>query len=209
MVPNRVCCLIFACAGADAFFEVIELNAPIAEHRLYVYHQPHLYPVARLNDQYPRYAALLLDTNAARLFDFGIDERLRKERVHTPKVSRTSGGGWSQARCQRHTRNAHFHHAKEVVDLLERVVAEENIPHIVVAGDEVIIPTLTRQFPKHLADRADRYCPAGYHHPRARGPRNHARTVWRTFTRARKKPAPSSLQRHRRWRVPMVPPLGS
>ena len=144
---------IFACAGAGDFFEVVELDAPIAEHRLYVYHQPHLYPLARLNDQYPRYAALLVDTNAARLFVFGIGERLHKERVRNQNVSRTSVGGWAQARYQRHIRDHHLHHAKEVVDMLERVVREENIQHIVVAGDEVIIPTLTRQFPQHLAER--------------------------------------------------------
>ena len=144
---------IFACAGANDFFVPVELDAPIAEHRLYVYHQPHLYPLARLNDQYPRYAALLVDTNSARLFVFGIGERQRKERVQNPNVSRTSVGGWSQARYQRHIRNHHLHHAKEVADVLERVVHEEDIQQVIIAGDEVIIPTLLRQFPQHLADR--------------------------------------------------------
>jgi len=144
---------IFACAGADDFFEALQLDAPIDEHKLYVYHQPHLYPLARVNDQYPRYAVLVVDTNAARLFVFGMGERLGKEGVKNTKVSRTSVGGWSQARYQRHVRNYHLHHAKEVVDVLERVVRDEHIQHIVLAGDEVIIPTLTRQLPQHLAER--------------------------------------------------------
>src|SRR4051812_44198673 len=49
---------IFACAGADEFFEAIQLNAPLEENRIYVYNQPHLYHLARLDDEYPRYAAL-------------------------------------------------------------------------------------------------------------------------------------------------------
>ena len=54
---------IFACAGAGDFFETVALDAPIAEHKLYVYHQPYLYPLARLGDEFPRYAALIADTN--------------------------------------------------------------------------------------------------------------------------------------------------
>src|SRR5579883_823701 len=63
---------IFACAGADDFFEAVQLNAPIDEHRLYVYNQPHLYHLARLDDEYPRYAALVTDANSARIFVFGL-----------------------------------------------------------------------------------------------------------------------------------------
>lgn len=142
---------IFACAGVNDFFKAIELDAPIEDHRLYVYHQPHLYPLARLNDQFPRYAVLLVDTNAARLFVFGIDQRLREEQLQNQKVSRTSVGGWSQARYQRHTRNFHLHHAKEVADILGQVVRDEDIQHIIIAGNEVIIPTLLAQFPQALA----------------------------------------------------------
>lgn len=144
---------VFACAGADAFFEAVQLDAPIEEHRLYVYHQPHLYPLARLSDQYRRYAALIADTNSARLFVFGLGERLDKESVQSTKVSRTSVGGWSQARYQRHIENYHLHHAKEIVEALDRAVREENIEYIVLAGDEVIIPTLREQLPQHLDEK--------------------------------------------------------
>ncbi len=144
---------IFACANADDFFETVELDAPIEEHRLYVYHQPHLYPLARISDQYPRYAALIADTNAARIYVFGIGERLDKERVRNTNVNKTQLGGWSQARYQRHIENYHLHHAKEVVDTLDRVVSDEDINHIIVAGDEVILPVLQEQFPPHLSEK--------------------------------------------------------
>jgi hypothetical protein len=58
---------IFACSAID-FFETVQLDVPVQENRLYVYNQPHLYALARLNDQYPRYAALIADTNYARIF---------------------------------------------------------------------------------------------------------------------------------------------
>src|ERR1041385_7377747 len=117
---------LFACAGAGDFFEAVQLAAPIEHHRLYVYNQPHLYPLARLMDQYPRYAVLVADTNRARLFVFGRGKALQRDELQ---------------------------HAKEVADQLEQVVREDNVEHIILAGDAVIIPLLREQFPKAVADR--------------------------------------------------------
>lgn len=143
---------IFACAGRQDFFEALQLEAPIEENNLYIYHQPHLYPLARLYDQYRRYAVLLADTNAARLFVFGLGERLDEDEIRNTKVSRTSVGGWSQSRYQRHIENYHLHHAKELVEALERVVREDKVEKIILAGDEVIVPVLMEQLPSHLAN---------------------------------------------------------
>ena len=44
---------LFACAGADGFFEALQLDAPVGAHRLYVSDRPHLYPLARVSDQFP------------------------------------------------------------------------------------------------------------------------------------------------------------
>jgi peptide chain release factor subunit 1 len=144
---------IFACAGAEEFFAAAQLEVPVTEHQLYVDHQPHLYPLARLLDQYQRYAVLLADTNAARLFVFGTGERLRAKEVRNTKVSHTTVGGWSQSRYQRHVKNYHLHHAKEVVEALGRVVQQDKIERIILAGDEVIIPVLREQMPLPLLDK--------------------------------------------------------
>ena len=57
---------IFTSTGAG-LFEAIQLAAPIDQHRLYVSDEPHLYPLARVLDQYPRYAVLLADTQLSRI----------------------------------------------------------------------------------------------------------------------------------------------
>src|SRR5438445_5759719 len=49
---------LFASNGAN-LFEAIPLAAPIDGHRLYISDRPHVYPLARLLDEYPRYVALL------------------------------------------------------------------------------------------------------------------------------------------------------
>lgn len=141
---------IFACAGTDVDFKTVQLDAPIQQHRLHISERPHLYPLARIIDQHPRYVALLADTNAARLFVFDLGKVFKSKEVQSPKLSRTQVGGWSQMRYQRHVDNYHLHHAKEVVEMLERVVREEAAEHIILAGDEVIIPLLREQLPAHV-----------------------------------------------------------
>ena len=42
--------------------------------------------------------------------------------------------------------------SKDVIDALEKIVQRENITEIIVAGDEVVMPLLREQMPKHLAE---------------------------------------------------------
>ncbi len=144
---------IYACAGADGFFEAVQLEAPMDEHRLYISNQPHLYHLARLNDAYPPYAAVVLDSRSARILVFELGERVNEETIENEKVKRHKQGGWSQARYQRHTENIQQQHAKEVVDALDRIVREDGIGRIVLAGDEVIIPVIRGELPKHLEEK--------------------------------------------------------
>ncbi|MET0647139.1 MAG: Vms1/Ankzf1 family peptidyl-tRNA hydrolase [Pyrinomonadaceae bacterium] len=144
---------VFACAGADDFFQAVQTVAPIENHRLYIYNQPHLYPLARLMEQYPRYAVLVADTNRARLFVFGRGKALSEDEIQNVKTRGAKVGGWSQMRYQRHLEHYHLQHAKEVAEQLERIVREDNIEHIILAGDEVIIPLLKEQFPKTVTEK--------------------------------------------------------
>ena len=142
---------IFA-SGGSGLFEVIPLEAPIAEHALFISSVPHLYPLARVVENYPRYAGVMLDTNKARIFVFG-GESDRDKEIVGEKTRRTSKGGWSQARYQRRADNFHLLHIKEVVDTLDRIVREEDIQHVVVAGADVAMPILREQLPRELADK--------------------------------------------------------
>jgi peptide subunit release factor 1 (eRF1) len=140
---------LFACSGAG-LFEAIQLQVPFNENRLVVNDRPHLYPLARLDEEHPRYAALVVDTNSARIFVFGTGRTIDSFDVQNAKTKHSKAGGWSQARFQRHVENVHLLHAKEVVDRLDQIVSVENIEHVVVAGDEVIVPLLKEQFPERL-----------------------------------------------------------
>ena len=142
---------VFACAARDDFFEAVQLTAALDENWLFVGAVPHLYPLMRVNDQFPRYAALIVDTNSARLFVFGLGVTESHQEVQNVKTRKTSMGGWSQPRYQRHLENFHLQHMKEVVDVLDRTVRDESLNQVVVACDAVAKPLLMEQLPQHLA----------------------------------------------------------
>ncbi|HEU0140217.1 MAG TPA: Vms1/Ankzf1 family peptidyl-tRNA hydrolase [Bryobacteraceae bacterium] len=150
--PSSNGAVIFACAGANDFFEALQFEAPIHKNRLYVYHQPHLYGLAKLHDQYPPYAAVIADTNSARIFVFGLGRVLDAEMVQNDKVrSRTQIHGWWLRRYQLRVENYHLKHSKDVLQQLDKIVREEGIEHIILAGDEVILPVLRQQLSPFLA----------------------------------------------------------
>ncbi|HKR12744.1 MAG TPA: Vms1/Ankzf1 family peptidyl-tRNA hydrolase [Pyrinomonadaceae bacterium] len=145
---------LFACAALDDYFQVGQFEAPFQRNRLLVSERPHLYPLARLIEQYRHYAVVLTDTNRAQIFVFAAGRAVEREDIENVKTKHTQVGGWSQARYQRHTENYHLHHAKEVVDALERTVREEQLEQVILAGDEaVVIPILREQMPKELEEK--------------------------------------------------------
>jgi peptide subunit release factor 1 (eRF1) len=143
---------IFACS-ADGLFEAVQLQPAFEESRLHVGPQPHLYPLVRLLDQYPRYAAVIADTHISRLFVFGLGARLEAQAVETEKQRRTQVGGWSQMRYQRRVDDRNKQHVQETVEALARLVRAEGIAHIVLAGDEVAIPLMRSELPQELAEK--------------------------------------------------------
>ncbi len=142
---------LFACSAKD-FFESIEMKAPIAEHRIYVYNQPHLYQLALVDDENPRYAAAITDANRARIFVFGLGGTLDFERVTGKKMHRVKVGGWSQARYQRRVENAQQAHAKEVAEQLARIAREDRVSRIVVTGDPETVPLLMEELPQDVRE---------------------------------------------------------
>jgi peptide chain release factor subunit 1 len=150
--PSANSVAIFACSAGE-LFETVQSMGTIPQHALHIGDRPHVYPLARLESQSPRYAAVVTDTNTAHILVFAAGEVLADREVKNVKTRGTSQGGWSQARYQRHIGNFHLHHVKDVVDTLDRVVREEDITYILISCDEVTLPLLRDLLPKHLADK--------------------------------------------------------
>jgi peptide chain release factor subunit 1 len=143
---------IFACDAAE-LFAAVQFDAPVGEHWLFIGDQPHLYPLARIASQYPRYAVVLADTHRTRILVIADGGVAGDTAIEGVKTRRTTQGGWSQARYQRHVENYHLHHIKDVVAALEKIVTQEGIDRVIVSGDPVVIPLLREQLPKTLAEK--------------------------------------------------------
>jgi len=142
---------IFACAARN-LFEAVTLDAPVDRHRLSVSPRPHLAPLELLLDQHPRHALVVANSHAARIFVIAPGQR-RRETVEGDEIRRTSAGGWSQARYQRHVEKLQAQHARELVTALERVVRDEGVAHVVLAGDEANVSLVKHELSKELAVR--------------------------------------------------------
>lgn len=152
--PTAQGAAIFACAGADDFFQTVELDMPIDENYFFIGDRPHLYPLAHLRDRYPRYAVLLADTNQAQIFVFGRGKTFSHEEIQSTKTNRSEVGGWSQMRYQRHIDNFHKQHAKECIEEMEKLVRDDNINRIILSGNEaVIIPLLRGEMSKEMDEK--------------------------------------------------------
>jgi peptide subunit release factor 1 (eRF1) len=143
---------IFACDAAQ-LFTAVQLDAPLGHHWLYIGDQPHLYPLARVASRYPRYAVVLADTNRTRILVIANGSVAGDTAIEGTKTRRSSQGGWSQARFQRHVENYHLQHIKDVVSALEKIVMREAIDRVIVSGDPVVIPLIREQLPKPLAEK--------------------------------------------------------
>lgn len=145
LAPSTRGLAVFACHAAG-LFETFQQDAPFDRHTLSLGDSPHLYPLARLDDEHPRYAAVLADTNLARIVVFELGRSVGGDEVRRDKTRQHRAGGWSQARFQRHIDHQHQQHAKDVVERLGQIVSNDKVDHIVLAvlaGDEVIVPILS------------------------------------------------------------------
>jgi len=146
--------VIFACSAANDFFDVGEFDAPFERNRLTVSDRPHLYPLARLSSQNPRYAVLIADTNSAHIFVFAARRTVDKRDVQNIDTKEPRWGGLFQNHFQRHIEDFQLRHAKEVVEVLERTMREDRTDKVILAGDhETIIPLLRQQMTKELAGK--------------------------------------------------------
>ncbi len=148
--PAANAAAFFAAVGDEGLFTATGLEARLDGHQLFVGPVPHLFPLVRLIDQNPRYAALLVDSNHARIIVFGLGAVESRDDVRSDRTNRHSEGGWSQARYQRHIANLHLQHLKEVVETLQRIVRDDAIDRVIVAGDAGLVARLRDQLPPSL-----------------------------------------------------------
>ena len=103
-----------------------------------------LFQLARLLDDEVSAVVAVVDTSTCRLFVTRRGRVLEREGIDEPadEHKRHSQGGWSQARYQRHVDMQDKRFAKEAAEAIERLVMREKPEHLILGGDERVIPIL-------------------------------------------------------------------
>lgn len=144
---------IFACDAED-YFKTFEFDVAFEEHRFEIMDRPHIYPLARLVDQNPQFAVVLADLNETRIYLMQRGRIINSEEIENEKYTRSEAGGWSQMRYQRRIDEMRKQNAKEVINELEKLVRDEDIRQIVLAGNkDVVIPILIEQMDDFLSEK--------------------------------------------------------
>lgn len=142
---------IFACAG-EGFWEVVEIPLPV-ETQLVIDRVPLVYPLARLDDDYARFALCIADSQIARVYVVALGQVELTETVKGPTINYKMTGGLSQRRIQERIDNAVDRHIREVAALLEKIVVTENVPRIVLGGDAIMLAAFKQSLSAHVWER--------------------------------------------------------
>lgn len=157
--PSTQGLALFASHGRD-FFVAHQFRVPL-DNELIVDEVPHVYPLARLLDGHRACAAVLADSESARVYTMALGRTVQAAYVHHPlerPEKPSSGGGVgafgaTRLTFQRYLEGQVQHHLKGVVEQLDRIVTQERLAHIVVGGSESVAAELIRLLPKHLQDK--------------------------------------------------------
>ena len=147
-MPDITSLAVFA--GGGLGFETAETRLELPNDVTLAPH-PRLVPMARLADHEQSVVALA-DTNTLRLFVLrsGALEEAGLIDDETDDYVKTEQGGWSQARFQRHVQEHRDAFARLAVEAIEQLVGLEEAQVLILAGDEVALPTLREQLPDRL-----------------------------------------------------------
>jgi hypothetical protein len=146
---------VFACAPAGVF-EAVALDAPIEGHQVLIGPRPRLYPLLRVMDRYRRYAAVVADTQATRIFVFGLNTTVAARELEgerRPRAGDLEGASNVESRYQRHVAEHAKQNMKEAAAVLDAIVRTERPEAVILAGDDVALPLLRAALTPDVAAR--------------------------------------------------------
>lgn len=118
--------------------------------RLWIDSSPYIRPLAELQDEYETFVIVTADNYDARIYLVSEMKAEAVERVKGDVKNQVRKGGWSQKRYQRRRDNELLHYAKEVVEILQKVVDEEEIERIVLLGQDEALNEIEEAMPEGL-----------------------------------------------------------
>jgi peptide chain release factor subunit 1 len=141
---------LFVCGPAD-LFEVVRLPRPV-DNKVFIADRPSIEPMAELGPA-DRWAVLLLDGDDARLLE-GTGDRLEEsETISGDHGGRSSAGGMSAQRYERHVGMEENEFARGAAEMLRQADDRNHYARILVGTSERYFTLLRDHFPQQLAER--------------------------------------------------------
>lgn len=143
--------MAFFASWALDFLAGYRLDVPPPD-LLWVDSSPYVRPLAQLQHQHQSFLVVSADADAARVHVVTASEPTEVERVRGDVKNHVKKGGWSQKRYQRRRANEMLLYAKEVADVVTRVVDEEGITRIVLLGAQEATDEIASALPDRLLE---------------------------------------------------------
>lgn len=142
---------VFASYVLD-FVEGHQVSVPVPDI-LHLGTTPYVRPLARLQDTYEKFALVVADNTATRIYLVAADNTELEDRIKGDIKNRVKKGGWSQKRYARKRKSDLHDYAGEVADALKALDREESFHHIVLLGSEETTREIREALNTPLSDR--------------------------------------------------------
>jgi len=154
--PSARAFALFAC-HARGLWRVLTLGVPLPTY-VHVGERPLLLPLLEATQDAARTLVVLADTNQARLITLDPAGPMELEGPHrdVTTVKHSTEGGWGALGYQRHVDTEIERFAAEIARAAEQLLVTRTLHHLVLAGDEVIVPPLLGALSEEARGRVDR-----------------------------------------------------
>lgn len=119
---------------------------------LWVDSSPYVRPLAQLQHQYQSFLVVVADADAARVHLVAAAEPTEVERIRGDVKNHVKKGGWSQKRYQRRRANEMLLYAKEVAEVVTKVLEDEGVTRIVLLGGQEATDEIASALPDRLQE---------------------------------------------------------
>lgn len=148
--------LAILASGDVGLWQEYHLHIPV-KSELIVDKTPYVKPLLDIVDNYSRYAVLLVDKEAARIFVIQFGEMVEYGEVHTKDVpGKHKKGGWFSLSQNSYERHTDYHvglHLKDVIKELESFLKGEHVERIILGGSDDAVSMIKGLLPKSVSDR--------------------------------------------------------
>lgn len=142
---------IFSSKNKD-FFRAFQI--PITLENLFIVDtSPYLRPLALYLEEYENFCIILIDHSNARMFLVTASKITDTKEIHKDIFHHHKKGGFSQMRYQRIRDGKILHFFKEVVEDITKMLENENVRRIIIAGPQVPKKEFMEYLPKEFNEK--------------------------------------------------------